>query len=651
MSDPDLYEKNLACFEEHFERIAAILKGLPEQVSSIVWEDGVALDLNLGQGRLYGVPARQFVRTQLDAYFNEPDRYLLRQPEGLGISEKSQEMWKFLIKRVMDKGLQTIPTAPNGIVGYLIVFGVGLGLHLEELIERTAARHVIIVEPIPEFLNHSLRVIDWAGLVGRCHDKDVTLHFTTATEAIPINAEISNIIRALCIPILDGAHLFTHYVTHITNQVVQKFKADAPLFLAPRGFYEDDIMMTENACAILAEKVFHLIDGTPRAKRREPAFIVASGPSVDDCIDTIKTWQDHAIVVSSGSSLQILLHNGIVPDYHAELEPIPEVTDLLRYIMERNKDRFPNGRFEGIRLIAPLTVHDSALELFDESYMFFRDNAASTQAFGIDQRCIHFAGPNVANTSLTLAAVLGFSEVYLFGTDCGMKDNRHHSKDTVYYTTNEFDVCASGLVACDTHHPGNFGGMVPTQMVLDWSRKFIEDSIGIFKLDAFNCSDGVLIEGAKPKVPETVRFDGPPLDKAAVAREIRDQSPVFQAGDFVRGTDTLRHVTDCGDLCRAFDDFVTQTGDDEDFEKLYSRLRTFVIDSRTTYPGAGTLLHGTVMALPSIVAFYLVRIEDPEIRAELLRDFLDEFKRMVKTMCDGAAAIFERADEANRKVS
>ena len=57
------------------------------------------------------------------------------------------------------------------------------------------------------------------------------------------------------------------------------------------------------------------------------------------------------------------------------------------------------------------------------------------------------------------------------------------------------------------------------------------------------------------------------------------------------------------------------------------------------------------MALPSIVAFYLVRIEDPEIRAELLRDFLDEFKRMVKTMCDGAAAIFERADEANRKVS
>ena len=503
MSDPDRYEKNLACFEENFDKVAAVLGDLTDQISSIVWEDGVAVDLSLGQGRLYGIPAQQFMRAQLDAYFDEPDRYLLTQPEGLGVSELSQDMWKFLIGRVTDKGLQTIPAAPAGMVGYLIVFGVGLGLHLEELIERTTARHVIVVEPIPEFLNHSLKVIDWAGLVERCRDKHVTLHFTTATQAHPIHVEITAIIRELCIPIVDGAYLFTHYVTHVTKEVVHKFKADAPLFLAPRGFYEDDVMMTENACSILAEKAFRLIDGMPRGKRREPAFIVASGPSIDDCIDTIKTWQDHAIIVSSGSALQILLHNGIVPDYHAELEPIPEVTDLLRYIMERNKDRFANGRFEGIRLIAPLTVHAGALELFDEAYLFFRDGAASTEAFGSDQRCIHFAGPNVANTSLTLAAVLGFSEVYLFGTDCGMKNDRHHSKDTVYYTTNEFDVCASGLVTCDALHPGNFGGLVPTHMVLDWSRKFLEDSIDIYKLNAFNCSDGVLIEGSKPKVPGT----------------------------------------------------------------------------------------------------------------------------------------------------
>ena len=651
MSDSDLYEKNLACFEEHFENVADVLRGVKNQTSSIVWEDGVAVDVELGQGNLYGIPAQKFARAQLDNYFDAPDRYLLSQPEGLGISEISQDMWQFLCHQAMDKGLDTIPAAPMGIVGYLIVVGIGLGLHIEELIERTQARHVIIAEPIPEFLNHSLRVVEWASLVERCHEKGVTLHFTTAQEAHSINTEITNIVRNLCIPILDGAYLFTHYVTHVTNKVVQQFKADARLLIAPRGFYEDDEMMTKNACTILAGKTFRLIDGVPRVKRAEPAFIVASGPSVDDCIDTIKTWQDHAIIISSGSSLQILLHNGIVPDYHAELEPIPEVTDLLRYILERNKDRFANGRFEGIRLIAPLTVHAGALDLFDEAYMFFRDGAASTHAFGNDRRCIHFAGPNVANTSLTLAAVLGFSEVYLFGTDCGMKNDRHHSKDTVYYTTNEFDVCASGLVTCDTHHPGNFGGMVPTQMVLDWSRKFLEDSIGIYALNAFNCSDGVLVGGAKPKVPETVRFSGPPLDKAAVVHEIRDYSPAFQVGDFVRDTDTFRHVADCDHLREAFNEFLEQTGDDEDFEGLYSRLRAFATVSQTAYPGAGTMAKGTMLALPSIVAFYLVRIEDAAIRAELLRDFLEEFRRMIGTMCDGAAAIFRRADEANSSPS
>ena len=651
MSNSDLYEKNLACFEKHFEKIGGVLRESTPQISSIVWEDGVAVDVDLGQGQLYGIPAQKFTRTQLDAYFDEPDRYLLTQPEGLGISEMSQDMWHFLIRRVKEKGLATLPTEPTGIVGYLIVVGVGLGLHLEELIDRTEARHVIIIEPIPEFLNHSLRVIDWAGLVERCHASGVTFHFATAADGLGINIEISRMIRNLCLPILDGAYLYTHYVTHVTTQVIQKFKADAPLFLAPRGFYEDDVMMTENACSILAEKAFRLIDGVPRSKGREPVFIVASGPSIDDCIDTIKTWQDHAIIVSSGSALQILLHNGIVPDYHAELEPIPEVTDLLRYILERNTHRFPNGRFEGMGLIAPLTVHAGALELFDEAYMFFRDSMASTQAFGNDHRCIYFAGPNVANTSLTLAAVLGFAEAYLFGTDCGMKDGRHHSKDTVYYTTDEFDVCASGLVTCDTFHPGNFGGMVPTHIVLDWSRKFLEDTIDIYKVNAFNCSDGVLIEGAKPKVPGTLRFDGPPLDKTAVVHKIRDQSPAFQEGEFVRGTDTFRHVADCGHLHTAFNEFLAQTGDDQDFEEFHAQLRTFVADAWSRYPGAGTLIHGTVMALPSIVAFYLVRIDDEAIRAELLGDFLEEFRRMVGTMCTGAAAIFKRADEANSKAS
>ena len=46
-----------------------------------------------------------------------------------------------------------------------------------------------------------------------------------------------------------------------------------------------------------------------------------------------------------------------------------------------------------------------------------------------------------------------------------------------------------------------------------------------------------------------------------------------------------------------------------------------------------------------------MRIEEPAVRAQVLRDFYDEFDRLVEIMCDGSAAIFGRADEANRRTS
>ena len=74
MVEGQLYESNLACFKEHFPEMARILAKPVPNLATLVMEDGKAIDLELGSGRLYKMPAEEFARQQLDTYFANPER-------------------------------------------------------------------------------------------------------------------------------------------------------------------------------------------------------------------------------------------------------------------------------------------------------------------------------------------------------------------------------------------------------------------------------------------------------------------------------------------------------------------------------------------------------------------------------------------------
>lgn len=72
------------------------------------------------------------------------------------------------MKLSTEAGDTLLAVPPADRTGLLVVIGIGLGLHIPDLIRTVSPRHVVLVEPIEEFAVHSMQALDWVSLVQDC---------------------------------------------------------------------------------------------------------------------------------------------------------------------------------------------------------------------------------------------------------------------------------------------------------------------------------------------------------------------------------------------------------------------------------------------------------------------------------------------------
>ena len=73
---------------------------------------------------------------------------------------------------------------------FMIVLGIGLGLHLAPLVARCGCRSLVLVEPTLENLYHSLHVADWSGLFSEAAARKIEITFVTDREPTTIMHKI-----------------------------------------------------------------------------------------------------------------------------------------------------------------------------------------------------------------------------------------------------------------------------------------------------------------------------------------------------------------------------------------------------------------------------------------------------------------------------
>ncbi len=634
-SKEELFARNMALFERINPQFHAKLAAMTETHSELIFDDDGDPDIEFRGTRLYGMGARRHAEKQVaDFWQSNPDRLQFIPPQSSTLDLVAGDFTYRIMRRAVDAKIEFVRN-PSTIHSYfLIIYGVGLGQHIEQLIEDTNCKGLVLVEPNNEFLYHSLSIFDWAGLFERFEkDDDTYIMLSTGSDYKRIHTDIRNFVRGTCPSFFDGTTTYHHYPNSVMEMAQQDMQKDANLFLSGLGFLEDELLMVSNSHANM-KKYDSYIYRRPQTMRALPALVIGSGPSLDGCMDVIRENMDRALVISCGTALGILLANDIVPDFHMEMENVELVYDILH-------EKTTKYDLSNTCLVASSTVDPRITDLFEKKALFFRQVLASWEIFSLGADTgLHEVGPTVTNCGLAFAQEIGCREFYFFGMDYGTRNkDRHHAKGSIYDPGGKAEYTDD----FPKQRTGNFGGMIHTHGIFGWARAVVELCIRRFRSGRtyYNCSDGVAIDGAVPRSPKTLSLPAG-VDKAREIETLLGQFPKYSREQFDVSWTQRDWAGEVDALC----DTLIGLSDieDEDYKLRYMAAVARTLIPKDVAANAPILMiRGSILMVLISAAYYLSRLADrgqtEEFEAIVRDEFVATLEAMKKEAGDGLRAL------------
>ena len=411
MHEPGAIDRQASeeAFRQAFPDAWAKAVAVDPPLASLVIEDGEIVNLDLGQGTLYPCAEPAWTRARLEQGRVDPERIGYSDPSHCNLSAVSMPLLERLVTYLRERAVK-LEALPVTDVGYLFVFGIGLGRHIQELIRTTPARHVVLIEPVAEFIRHACAAVDWREVFASAEDRGIEIHVCVDADPEAICAFVETLVSREGNTFLDGSFFHPHYYSWTLKQASALMRERLKVHALSSGFFEDEVEMVRNCHGNLARWPFHLVESRPFREQRLPVFIVGAGPSLDADLPVIRRWREQVLLVSCGTTLGILLKHGLRPDIHVELERGALVYDLLAGLEKEHG-------FAGITLLASTTVDPRIGELFDKRWFFFRAGLAPAVLLRGSAGVLRGADPLCCNAAFAAIAGMGFSEIYFFGLD------------------------------------------------------------------------------------------------------------------------------------------------------------------------------------------------------------------------------------------
>ena len=131
-----------------------------------------------------------------------------------------------------------------------------------------------------------------------------------------------------------------------------------------------------------------------------------------------------------------------------------------------------------------------------------------------------YCGPLVANTGLSFAFALGFTEIYLFGVDNGYIQGKTHSEKSIY---NTIDKYSNGTKRkANIKLKGNLHQDVISTNILALAKKQMDSLLKTNKkIAVYNVGDGAFIEGALPLENDDVFISKSTISKTEIVQRVK----------------------------------------------------------------------------------------------------------------------------------
>lgn len=404
----------------------------------------------------------------------------------LALSKYEKKQYVLSKYRPHEDALRMLGEEWNNKSTIWIIFGLGFGYMLEEIISRVGEMtKVLIIEPNQELLDAQTNI----GVVKRLLElKNVVV--LSGIQIQDIKKRLKQFIPAtefnnICIRYIEGyLEYYSEYykvILSFISDIKNRMEIDFYSTLRNEDYCNFNTIQNINDIASTYDMSYH-----KNRYKHIPALIVGAGPSLENNIEEIKTF--NGIVFVIGRTMTPIIDLDIRPDFVVSLDPFDVIYET-----------FDKYKVHDIPLIT-LTSSNSKVVKGSKGPKYFLHNTTMTsQLFSMKVNpCLDLYG-SVSTLAVSSAKYMGCSPIIFVGQDLAYTGNKTHS-DLAFKSSKNRENNILNTVKQLPKVRGYYGNEVSTNYVWSSIIGWLEDFIYKTKDDTIyvNATEGgAYIEGAE----------------------------------------------------------------------------------------------------------------------------------------------------------
>lgn len=306
--------------------------------------------------------------------------------------------------------------------GICIIYGFGLGYHIEAVMEQHPGLDIIVVEPDPPLFLKALEARDFSQLI-----QSEKVGFLLDVKATAISGILSSFGRS-SIQSLRLRALFER-----NSEYYQILDEEVKAFISKK---ETNMNTLTRFGKAWVRNLFRNVELFGKAGDAAlwynrfsdyPALVLAAGPSLDLILPELEELRKSYLIICVDTALRAVLSSGAVPDFVVVVDP--------QYLNTRHLDNCLNSeRLKGKTvLISESSTHPAIFRSSKLPVFFFKSifplGKLLEQHAGISAEL--GAGGSVSTTAWDFALRLGCSEICTAGLDLSFPGGSTHCRESL----------------------------------------------------------------------------------------------------------------------------------------------------------------------------------------------------------------------------
>ena len=522
------YQNNMAFLKQHHNNVHTKLTALEmlledgryQQTYDLEYKEGYFDVIELASNSyLYNQNSIDYSHTLAQSLSFRKDENVLETFYNLNFTAKALE-------KVKDADALTMHATTAPIIDYhnsyikksmhfkniykYIFLGLGLGLHLPEILEKSEAKGILLIEDNLELFRLSLFTCNYYELL-----KDKTVYLSIAQNSDEFHELFSQF--------YTHSFIWNHYLKFslFSSLYEEKLKQIQHFILRrEERSYPHEMLLYKNTQVLKQlHKGYNFLNLNRRItplKQFDNTIILGAGPSLHEHIAWLKSQKESYSIIAVFAALKTLAKHNISPDIVIQIDE--KVIETERLV-----NSFDNFDFlEKTNFIFSASVAPILFDTFSKDKTFLIEDRTHYK-----QSDIYLASASVGESAYAIALLLKCKNIYLLGLDFALdKEGSTHAKDhhlhsTIKETTRE-DESTISLKDSLVSIKGNFREEV-------FSTPLLSMSIPIFNVytqhykepfqTVYNLCDGAYLQECIPLHVKSIS-SLPTEDKSSLSQEI-----------------------------------------------------------------------------------------------------------------------------------